>query len=309
MGSAPLRVGDMWTPLGAMIVWFAGMMMGVFGGATLLQSLRSGDWPTEVSCAMLGSMGPPGSHYVTLTDFSANWDGSLSWTNDEGRCAYMLIPLCDRQQAPANVIAKVYWPESEQIVQQMLSQPTMSGMIEQRGLDGDSCLRLASANPGLDPEKCWVVHAGAKPYDVRWMSLVFLAGIALHTASLYLFALPRPQGQPSMALPMMSPLLTLVDGLHALANWLPISRRTWGLILAPPAVAVAAYGGYQFIQLALGNEIATEAGDALASFAILVGSSFALLALAFLVTEPPAAIEPAAISLPPSLESGRRADF
>jgi hypothetical protein len=309
MGSAPQRLGDL--SLGALIVWFAGIMMGVMGGATLLQSLRSGDSPTEVTCARLGRLGPPGSHYVTLTQYSARWEGSLSWTNDKGRCTYVLVPLCDRDQSLANVLAKVYWPESEDSVRQMLSQPTLSGMIEQRGLDGDSCANLSRANPGLDPEKCWVFHPGGKPYDVRWMSLLFLAGIALHTASLFLFALPRPQGQTAMVVSMMVPLIALVDGLHALANRLPLSRRMWGVILMPPSVAVAAYGGYQYSQLALGNAIATEAGDLLASFAIVMGSSFSILALAFLVTEPPvaAAVEPAANSDLPSLGPGRRAGF
>ena len=310
MGSAPFRVANMWTPLGVIIVWFAGIMMGVMGGATLLQSLRSGNSPAEVTCARLGSMGPPGTHYVTLSEFTARWDGALSWTNEEGRCAYVLVPLGDRQQTPANVIAKVYWPESEQFVRQMLSQPKMTGMIEHRGLDGDSCANLSRANPGLDPEKCWVVHAEAKPYDARWMGLVFLAGIALHAASLFLFARPRPEGQPSMALPMMSPILMLVDGLHALANALPLSRRMWGVMILPPAFALFAYGGYQFVQLALGNVIATEAGDLLASFLVVAGSSFSILALAFLVTEAPEApvLEPGPI-VPLGLVSDRRVDF
>ena len=308
MGSAPQRFGDL--SLAGLFVWFAGVMMGVFGGATLLQSLRCGNSPPEVTCARLGQFGPPGSHYVSVTEYSPNWDAALWHTNDEGRCNYVLVPLCDNRQAVTNVVAKLYWPESQQAARQTLSQRAVTGMIEHRGLDGDSAANLTRAVRGLDPDKCWVFSAGKEPYDVKWMGLVFLGGIGLHTASLFLFARPRPAGHESRAISMMIPLLTLVDGLHALANRLPLSRRMWGVLLMPPAIAVAGYGTYLFFQLALGNEVATEAGDLLASFLVVAGSSFSILALAFLVTEAPEApvLEPGPI-VPLGLVSDRRVDF
>jgi hypothetical protein len=308
MGSAPQRLGDL--SLGALIVWFAGVMMGVFGGATLLQSLRCGNSPPEVTCARLGRLGPPGSHYVSVTEFSPNWDAALWHTNDEGRCNYVLVPLWDNRQAVTNVVAKLYWPESQQAARQTLSQRAVTGMIEHRGLDGDSAANLTRAVRGLDPDKCWVFSAGKEPYDVKWMGLVFLAGIGLHTASLFLFARPRPQGPAATVASMMVPLIALVDGLHALGNRLPLSRRMWGMMILPPALALAAYGGYQFFQLALGNEVATEAGDLLASFLVVAGSSFSILALAFLVTEAPEApvLKPSSI-VPPGFDPGRHVDF
>jgi len=308
MGSAPQRLGDL--SLAAILVWFAGVMMGVFGGATLLQSLRCGSSPAEISCARLSWFGPPGSHYVSLTEYSPNWEAAQWYTNDEGRYKHVLVPLWDNRQAVTNVVAKLYWPENQEAARQTLAQRAVSGLIEQRGLDADSAANLTRAVRGLDPDKCWVFSAGKEPYDVKWMGLVFLAGIGLHTASLFLFARPRPAGRESQVTSMMIPLLALVDGLHELANRLPLSRRMWGVLLMPPAIAVAGYGAYLFCQLALGNEGATEAGDLLSSFLVVVGSSFCILALAFLVTKAPEAptMQPTP-AVPRGFEPDRRAGF
>ena len=79
--------------------------------------------------------------------------------------------------------------------------------------------------------------------------------------------------------PMIDVLLVL---LIIFMITLPLSRRTWGLIVFPPFFALAAYGGWSFYSLSGGIAESTMGSDILAIGALIFGTTFSLLGLSFL---------------------------
>jgi hypothetical protein len=273
------------------IAWIVGVAMTGIGGHELLTSLRCGDAPTAMTVAELAHQGPKMSDFVTLTDFEPNWDGYVTCQDEDGRWTTADVPLRPAgSAAPPRVLIRVRLASSEEELRNRLAGQELSGVITGRGLFGEFGGALAAGNPGIDPAACWIVTLGKSPLDVTMLSAVFVGGISLFTLSMFLFVYARPKQGPEQAvLRAMSPLLLLVEGLHALADFLPSgSRRACGMVLFPPTAALAAWGGYQLWDIAQIG--VTEAGvgiEILAIIAVDFGVSLALVALSFLLVEPP----------------------
>jgi hypothetical protein len=95
-------------------------------------------------------------------------------------------------------------------------------------------------------------------------------------------------GEPGDAvLARMSPLLMLVNGLHALGRWLRLPRRPCGAVLLPLAVALTAYGGYLFAALTAPQAVAQFGPEILAIGAIQLGTSLLVVAGCLLLLKRP----------------------
>ncbi|HZL89693.1 MAG TPA: hypothetical protein VFB96_15115 [Pirellulaceae bacterium] len=300
MGLSPRRFVDL--SFVGLFVWLIGFLMAGLSGMELLKSFRCGTTPTPISCAALGAKGPPGSHYITLTGFTPKYDGYVYWADEQnGRWTSVQIPLLDGVSPQPPVVANVFNVGDEASLREALSKPELTGVLMERGLRGDAATAIATYNPGVDPRACWLFHVGGKPQDRTLVAGLFIGGLALHTVAIFLFARPRPVNfHPSaMATATMSPLLMAVNGLHDLARHVPISRRVWGAIMFPPAIALAVFGGHQFWLAAQASADAAMESELIGIGGLLFGVSFTCLALSFLVLEPKAeAIDESAVIRP-----------
>jgi hypothetical protein len=272
-----------------LFVWLIGFLMAGLSGMELLTALRCSAEPTPISCAALGAKGPPGSHYITLTGFTPKYDGYIYWPDEQsGKWCSVQIPLLDGISPQPPAVATVFHVSDEVALREVLSQGELTGTLTQLGMRGEGAAAIAAYNPGVDPSACWLLQVGGKPQDRTLMAGLFVGGIALHTVAIFLFARPRPADcQPSaMAFAAMSPLLIVVSALHDLARRLPLSRRMWGALLLPPAMALAAFGGLQFWHAAQASADVAMESELIGIGGLVFGVSFALLALSFLVLKP-----------------------
>src|SRR5262249_19669775 len=147
---------------------------------------------------------------------------------------------------------------------------------------------LVNYNPGMQPETCWIVQLNGHPFDKSTMSLVFFGGMALLSVSMWMFVEKTGPGEPGdVVLARMSPLLMLVNGLHALGRWLGLPRRPCGAVLLPLAIALTAYGGYQFAALTAPQTIAQFGPELLAIGAVQLGMSLLVVASCLLLLKRP----------------------
>jgi len=287
----PLR--DNYWGFAALIVWLLGMFASAFGGHELLTSYRCGTSPSKIACADFAHRGPPGNDFITLTNFTPRLDGYIYYQDEHGHWIDANVPLVADGDALPSVIVHVQQPQNDQHLRDALSKQEITGVVTSRGLFREPSAALVNYNPGMDPGSCWVLTLDAHPYDKRTLCLVFFAGLALFAASIWMFVekhKPSPHGQPSASMVHMSPLLVLVDGLHALANWLPLpSRRVRGAVLLPFAAALAAYGGYLFVKLAAPQTVTQVGAEVLCIGSLDMGVALMIVALSFLLIDRPAA--------------------
>ena len=273
----------------AIIALIVGLMMSVIGGHELLTALRCGDAPIPMSVAQLATQGPTTSDFVSLSDFEIQWDGYVYWMDEQGRWTSCDVPLrAAGSSAPPRVLIRVCHAQNESDVRHALAGSELTGIVTGRGLFAEYGATLAQYNPGIDPAACWIVTLGKEPFDARALAGIVFGGMTLLTLGVFLFVYVKPANTPAQAtLRMMSPLIVLVEGLHALADKLPLSRRTCGLFLFPPTAALATWGGFQLWE-------AVQTGSATSAFGVEVpgilaldfGVAFALVALSFLLVEP-----------------------
>jgi hypothetical protein len=240
----------------------------------------------------IGVRRPRAADFVTLTNFTAKLDGYIYYQDEHGHWTNASVPLvADGDQMPG-VIVRVQQPQNDQHLRDALSKREITGVVTSRGMFHGPSEALVSYNPGMDPGSCWVLTLDAHPYDKRTLCLVFFAGLALFTASIWMFVekhKPAPHGQSSGGI-HMSPLLVLIDGLHALANWLPLpNRRVCGAVLLPFAAALAAYGGYLFVTLAAPQTVTQVGTEVLCIGSLDMGVSLTVVALSFLLLDRPEA--------------------
>src|SRR5262245_11163379 len=287
-GNPPQSLHVSYWGLAALIVWLLGMFASAFGGHELLTSYRCGASPSRIQCAELARRGPPGNDFITLTNFTPKLDGYVYYQDEHGHWCNANVPLVADGEATPQVIVHVQQPQNDQHLRDALTKAEITGVITSRGLFREPSNALVGYNPGMDPGLCWVLTLDAHPYDKRTLSLVFFAGLALFTASIWMFVekhKPAPNGQMSGGI-HMSPLLVLVDGLHALARWLPLpGRRACGAVLLPFAAALAAYGGYLFVKLSAPQTVTQVGTEILCIGSLDMGVSLTVVALSFLLID------------------------
>jgi hypothetical protein len=277
----------------AIIAWVFGLVMSIVGGHEMLTALRCGDTPVPMTAAQLGAQGPSTSDFVTLSDYELHWDGYVYWQDEQGRWTSCDVPLkAAGSSAPPRVLIRVCNAQSEADLRAALEGKELTGIVTGRGLFGEYGAALASYNPGIDPAACWIVTLGKQPLDPTLLSGIFAGGVALFALGIFLFVYVKPRKGPEQAaLRMMSPLILVVDGLHALADWLPLpSRRVCGLVLFPPFAALAAWGSYRLwtaVQPGTSTVAAALGVEFPAILAVDFGVSFALVALSFVLVERP----------------------
>jgi hypothetical protein len=289
--ASPESQGELPTPhengwaIAAMILWIVGFACSGLGANELLTALRCGNAPRSIDCARLASSGPPETVFITLTSFKPNWDGYALYQDEHGRWINADVPLVADGETTPRVIAHVAQPLNAQNLQKMLSGPELTGLVTGRGA-GDSSAILASQNPGMDPGSCWVVELGGHPFDKKLMSLVFVGGLALFAASIWMLVEKYRPGKPRQStLEIMSPLLMFFNGLHALGRRLPCSRCTRGAVLLPLAIAVMTYGACLFVRL-IAPQTVTQLGTfLLCIIALQIGASLLAVACSFLLIE------------------------
>jgi hypothetical protein len=286
----------------AIILWLIGFVMAGIGGHELLTALRCGDEPAPITVAELAHRGPTQGDYVTLTDFDINWDGYVYWQDEHGNWTTCDVPLwAAGSEAPPRVLVRAAGARSEADLHTMLNSAELSGIVTGRGLHGEYAAALAAFNPGIDPAACWIVHLNKQPASAAMLGGIVLAGFALFTLANFLLVYVRQPTSPTqVTLRMMSPLIMVVDGLHALSDRLPAgSRRTCGLVLSPVCLAAVAWSGYRLWQLAnVSSGDAGFGGDILPIFALLFGGCFALIGLSFLLVQPPGRAQAAPALMP-----------
>jgi hypothetical protein len=277
-------------PFLGLIIWIIGFAMSGMGGHEFLTSLRCAKQPAQVSVAELAHVGPAGNDYVSLTDFEVAWNGYLCFRDEQGRWQSCDVPLrVAGSAAPPRVLLRVYQPQNEEHLRQLLSGPQLTGIVTGRGLGGDCAATLAAYNPGIDPGACWIVGFNHKPTDPRLMGGVFILGLGLFTLSFLLFAHCRQRSSPEQSVQRaMSPLLMLVEGVHFLADRLPAgSGRICGAIALVPSAAIAIWGGWKFwlaSQVSAGE--AHMGAEILGIVAVDFGFSLAVVALSFMLAKP-----------------------
>jgi len=273
-----------------LIAWLVGFVMTGIGGHELLTALRCGKTPAPVTVAELAHRGPTTNDYVALREFEIQWSGYVYCQNERGEWASCDVPLrVAGSEAPPRVLVRAYNVRNEDELRKRLAGEALTGIVTARGLYGAFGAALSAYNPGIDPAACWIVTHNRQPADARLLGLVFGGGVALFSLGIFLFVYARPRNSPHQAvLRMMSPLLILVEGLHALADFLPPgSRRICGALLLPPTAALATWGGYRLWQVAqIGAAEAGMGAEILAILALDFGVSLALVAISFLLIEP-----------------------
>ena len=274
----------------AIVLWLVGFVMAAIGGHELLTALRCKDVPAPTTVAELANRGPIKGDYVTLTDFDIDWDGYVYWQDENGRWTMCHVPLwAAGSAAPPRVLVSVGGAQSEADLHAMLGSTELPGVVTGRGLSGEYAAALAAFNPRIDPAACWIVTLNKQPASSLLLGGIVLAGCGLFTLANFLLVYVRQPPSPSQAtLRMMSPLIMVVDGLHALSDRLPAgSRRTCGLVLTPLCLVAVAWGGYQFWQLAgISSGEAGFGGELWAILALLFGGSFAAIGASFLLVQP-----------------------
>ncbi|HZN34635.1 MAG TPA: hypothetical protein VFB80_12495 [Pirellulaceae bacterium] len=271
----------------ALIIGFATSFI---AGHELLTSLRCGASPSPASVAELAQHGPTAGDYVRLNDFEVEWQGYIYWPGEDGRWTFCDVPLrVAGSAAPPRVLARVYGAANDAELRRLMAGSELTGIVSGHGIRGEGAAALASYNPGMDPGACWIVSINRHPADSRLLGGIFAAGVGIFTLSMFLFVYCRPRATPEQAvLKMMSPLLIMVEGLHALSDWLPAgSRRICGAVLFAPGAALAAWGGYGLWQAARASAAEVGAGpEILAILALDFGVALALVALSFVFVEP-----------------------
>lgn len=283
--SAPAR-NQQWGFAG-LILWLLGFLFSFFGAHELLTSLRCGATPRKIDCAQLARGGPPGTAFVTLTNYSPNLNGYIYCQDQQGHWTSADVPLLADGEDTPRVIVHIQQPHSADNLQNALASPELTGTITGRGVFAESSAILVNYNPGMQPETCWILQLNGHPFDKTTMSLVFFGGVALLTLSMWMFVEKTGPGEPGdVVLARMSPLLMLVNGLHALGRWLSLPRRPCGAVLLPFAVAVTAYGAYLFAALTAPHAVAQFGPEILAIGAIQMGVSLLVVAGCLLMLKP-----------------------
>ncbi len=232
----------------ALFIWLAGFLMSILGGHELATTLQCGSEPATMACAELAQHGPTGSHYLRLTDFEPDLQGSLEWSDQGGRIERVEVPLLVKDsEQPARVIVRDYQPGSWADVEARLSAGELTALVVGHGvLNKQDAAMFASHNPGMNPAACWIISIDKVPGNPAILCGVVAAGVGLFSLSIVLFVLRRPVRGRDMLI-AMSPLVTLVDAMHSLADWLPLpSRFIRAVFLLPAGIALASYGGYRY---------------------------------------------------------------
>lgn len=270
----------------AVILWLFGFIFSGVGADQLLTSLRCGDSPRKIDCAQLAESGPPGSDFITLTNFKPNLDGYIYWQDERGNWTSADVPLFDTGGDTPRVIVRFQQPHNADNLRNAVSQPEITGLVKGRGLFPEPAAMMTHYNPGMDPGSCWIVALGERPYDKRLVTLAFVGGLALLTASIWILVEKYRPGKPGASvLPHMSPLLMLFGGLHALARYIPLSRRACGVVLLPIAAAFVVYGGYRFVELAAPRTVLQMSAELYCIGAIQIGVSMLVLSGSFLLVQ------------------------
>jgi hypothetical protein len=270
----------------ALIMWLLGFVASGIGGHELLTSLRCGTAPSRIECGELARSGPPDNDFITLTNFTPKLDSYIAF-QEEGHWTAADVPLVAEGQATPEVIVHVQMPQSDGHLRDLLSGPEITGIITSRGLFREDSNTLAGYNPGMEPNACWVITLNERPHDRGLLSLIFVGGLALFGASIWVFVEKhRPYKLGESVLPVMSPLIMTVDGLHRLANWLPLpSRRVCGAVLVTVSVTAVAYGGYLFLSLTSPRTQMHIGTELLCLAALELGVAIATVGLSFLLIE------------------------
>ena len=298
----PLRVFS--GSLLGLIAWIVGFAMSGIGGHELLTSLRCGSQPTPLTVAELANRGPTGGDYVTLRDFEFQWNGYVYCQDEHGQWTSCDVPLrVTGSEAPPRVLVRTYGVRNEQELRNQLASRELTGVVTSRGLFGEFGAALAAYNPGIDPAACWIVNVSERPHDAKLLGAIFAGGVGLFTLGIFLFAYVRPSKSPHDAvLRMMSPLIVVVEGLHALANLLPAgSGRICGAIVFASTAALATWGGFRLWQLSRASAGDSGMGvEILSILALDFGVSLALVALSYMFLAPRPELPAEATLLPPA---------
>jgi hypothetical protein len=291
------------TSFAGLIFLLIGVAMSIIAGHELLVSLRCGEQPTAITCAELTQRGRPASDFVTLTEFVPNWDGSIWCQDDRGQWATADVPLAVAgSAAPPAVVVRIHQPQSDEHLRGRLQVAGLTGVITGRGMYGDYGARLADFNPGIDPAACWIISLDRRPASPALVGAIAAAGVGLFTLSMLLFVFVRPPASPEQAtIRMMSPLVLLIEGLHALADRLPLpSHCVRGAVLLPAGMALATYGGWRLIEIVQSTD--PSASPDLGILPILLldcGVALSSIALAFLLVDKDGAGQSETLALTP----------
>src|SRR5262245_60738979 len=127
-------------------------------------ALLCGKNPRTISCAELGSRGPGANAHITLTGYSARWEGTLTRSrNPGGAWDSVTVPLApgsgQKCPRPRDVRAVIILSgvRNAQELQKVLARGKLTGLVKSRGYADKYLLQR---NPGIPADRCWVIWEG-----------------------------------------------------------------------------------------------------------------------------------------------------
>jgi hypothetical protein len=272
-----------------LVVGWAGTFIGI---DELRLALQGANPPQTISCAELAARGPGDNAHVTLTDFTARWDGSLTWSNSPNGPWYAVdVPLVPtgrlRGAPPRDICAVITFTNVRNSAQlkKALSRGRLTGMIKSRGQPGNPGF-LAQRNPGIRLDRCWAIWEGYRAWSpvaagglVGGAVLLFALGVVLIVRGSQPSA-PTDQNAQTVAAVMvpLAHILALFSRWCAGQRWLTPALRA-GLLAGVGAPLLGA-GSVLVVQGGLFSLEGLTGRMLLGT--VLFNFGFALLALAFL---------------------------
>jgi len=240
-----------WALLGGTLCLITGLAGTMIGIEELRLALLCGKDPRTISCAELASRGPGGNAHITLTGYSARWEGTLTWSrNPEGAWDSVTVPLApgsgQKCPRPRDVRAVIILSgvRNAQDLQKVLARGKLTGLVKSRG---SADKYLLQRNPGIPADRCWVIWEGRSAWSSAAAGTLLVIAVAAFTLGIVLIVrTAQTETTPELAgtnvIFLMVPLTRLLTWMSALGQrWL--SPGTRGAVLVMMGIPVLMVGG------------------------------------------------------------------
>ena len=217
------------------VIFAAALVYGAFSELSLGRGTDGG--PKTISCAELGDFGSRANPYIEMTDFLL-CEQSYIYKEEYGKWKAVWIPAVplegvyhervadlldqgvpDEEIPPPDdvlVLVKLTSVKNEYDVSRVGEQDTVTGMVVNRisSLGSEEKKLLREAYPGIDFDRCWIVHADRTPMSGSVIFGMLVGAVLLLVISLWpwvsrLWASddepPEPQHEPRLR-PAMRPV-------------------------------------------------------------------------------------------------------
>ena len=184
----------------------AALVYGAFSEMSLGRGTDGG--PKEITCAELGDLGSRANPHIEMTDFLL-CEQSYVYKEEYGKWQAVWVPAVpfegeyhervadlleqgvpdDEIPPPDNirVIVKLTSAKNEYDVSRVGEQETVTGMVINRisSLGSEEKKLLREGYPGIDFDRCWIVHVGRTPMSGAVILGMLIGAIVLFVISLW----------------------------------------------------------------------------------------------------------------------------